>query len=947
MDLKQVKLTKSEWESIEVPVSSQEMDVLHLIKKGYSNVNIRVNKTNSLFTYLKLEYSQQIEEFLYAKFFSERMKQLIDTLGLSFVKIEGDSKKKNNDKKATSVDETGNLIIGVSGLVRLKSGDQIRMSRIDNIPDDSDVYEIVMFKHFESMNKLKCQGNKLWMYHYYTLSKLNGNGVEKYNNIVKEIIDYFLKKYEDEVDLMHIVENSSEYIEKNKHLLKYSDMKLYDHQKDIFTAIKKQGPKLVLYIAPTGTGKTMTPLGLSEEYRVIFVCAARHVGLAFARAAISVGKKIAFAFGCPSPGDVKLHYFAAKEYTKDKRSGQIKKVDNSVGDDVEIIISDVRSYLAAMEYMKAFNRLDKMVMYWDEPTISMDYDDHELHQVIKKNWNLNRIPNIVLSSATLPKINELNETISNYQSLFLAHVEIINIVSHDCRKTIPLINNNGCPVMPYSVEDDYQKLQSVVQQCEENLTLMRYFDLKETSDFISFVEKNGLVPNKAKFERSFGSIDDVDMKNIKMHYLKALKSISAANWPVVSEHFKNHRNVRILLNNTVDDRGNKIGRTNSVQTASLAGAPLQRLVSAPLVSNVTNDAVEPKGNAGVYVSTKDAYTLTDGPTIFLAKDLQKIAKFCIQQSNIPASVMKDIMDKIEYNNKINERINEIEKELALEEEKIAAKLSGTGSSAAGAGKAKDKKSKAKIASGKVDLSLNKASDGAKMNQLKEQMNSLKSAIKRAALDDMFIPNKLAHISKWAQGLNTNKSFTSNIEDDTIVAIMSLGDVDDSWKILLLLGIGVFTEHRSITYTEIMKRLADQQRLYLIIADSDYIYGTNYQFCHGYISKDLELTQEKIIQALGRIGRNNIQQEYSARFRDDAALKLLYSHLRPEEKPEVINMNRLLNTRNLKWNGSDYEELPEEVYINPFAGCAQFGANDSDDDEGDDDNGGFNVDADDE
>ena len=30
---------------------------------------------------------------------------------------------------------------------------------------------------------------------------------------------------------------------------------------------------------PTGTGKTMSPLGLATKFRVIFVCAARHVGL--------------------------------------------------------------------------------------------------------------------------------------------------------------------------------------------------------------------------------------------------------------------------------------------------------------------------------------------------------------------------------------------------------------------------------------------------------------------------------------------------------------------------------------------------------------------------------------------------------------------------------------------------------------------------------------------
>ena len=91
----------------------------------------------------------------------------------------------------------------------------------------------------------------------------------------------------------------------------------------------------------------------------------------------------------------------------------------------------------------------------------------------------------------------------------------------------------------------------------------------------------------------------------------------------------------------------------------------------------------------------------------------------------------------------------------------------------------------------------------------------------------------------------------------------------------------------------MKKLADQQKLYLILASSDYIYGTNYQFCHGYLSKDLKLTQEKIIQAFGRIGRNNIQQDYSIRLRDDEHIqKLFYPEI---DKPEVRNMNKLFRT----------------------------------------------------
>jgi hypothetical protein len=360
----------------------------------------------------------------------------------------------------------------------------------------------------------------------------------------------------------------------------------------------------------------------------------------------------------------------------------------------------------------------------------------------------------------------------------------------------------------------------------------------------------------------------------------------------------------------VKKHGKQLKKEESHHTSAdkKQGEPLTRIHSVETLKPAP--VTEAPGSAGVYITTKDSYTLTDGPTIFISNDLQKIAKFCIQQANIPALVMKGIMEKIEYNNQINERIDELEKELELEEARITSKMSsGNADNSKEAKKLqgkKDKKGKSKIANKMIENSEDK-----KIIQMKEEIATLKALAKHATIDDIFVPNKLAHLSKWANGLNTSRSFTSNIEEDFIIGIMLLKDVDDSWKILLLLGIGVFTEHKSIAYTEIMKKLADKQKLYLIIADSDYIYGTNYQFCHGYLSKDLGLTQEKIIQALGRIGRNNIQQEYSARFRDDTQVTTLFTKYSFEEKPEVINMNQLFNCRNVRWNGLEYEDVPEE------------------------------------
>lgn len=877
MDLKQRKLSKAEWESIEMPVSPEEIEILKLITNGYNDVNIKYNKNLSLFSYLKIEFNEKMEEYLYNTYFSSKINELFKIYRIQYIKID------------------------VKPNITIKKADQIRLLKNGLTKELMDnVYEFELLQHLEALFQFQHKKEQKWLHHYFTLYKLLKNNIQKLNKYIQHIVEEVIVHYKDDVDLLHIIHKSNDYIEKNSNLLKYNDITLYDHQKDIFQAVKNPGPKLILYIAPTGTGKTLTPLGLSESHKIIFVCAARHVGLALARAAISVHKKVAFAFGCSSAEDIRLHYFAAKEFSVDRRSGGIRKVDNTIGDKVEIMISDIKSYLCAMYYMKAFNKnVSKIITYWDEPTITLDYENHEFHSIIQKNWKDNLIPNFVLSSATLPKIYEITETVNDFQEKF-SGATINNIVSHDCRKTIPLINNSGYVIMPHYLRDDYSKTLEIVKHCEDNLTLLRYLDLKECGEFIHYCETHDFIRGIAKIERNFGSIDDIDMKSIKMHYIKVIKNIIELNWSNISTHFKLKKTKRVLSNASIDVKGNKILKTNSIGpgvigpgvtvNAPLAGSQLTRLQSEQMVMSPSLvKTEEPEGICGIYVTTKDAFSLTEGPTIFLATDVTKIAKFCIQQANIPSLVMTDIMEKIEFNNNVNEKIDHLEKEIETELEKNANKEEekdeGNKQSY------KDKKQKVKA----LDDKMGKTKDR-KIIQLQEQIDLCRTMIKNATLNEIFIPNKLAHYNKWAENMPNKNVFTSDIDEETIVSIMLLKDVEDSWKVLLLLGIGVFTTHESIAYTEIMKKLADHQKLFMIIADSDYIYGTNYQFCHGYLSKDLKLTQEKIIQAMGRIGRNNIQQEYSIRFRDDEQINTLFTNYSPDEKPEVKNMNLLFNSK---------------------------------------------------
>jgi len=883
MDLKQRKLTKSEWNSIEVPVSAEEKEILQLIIRGFHEVNLKYNKHNSLLLFLKIDYSAPMEDYLFNKFFQAKVEEI----------------RKVYRFHVASVSVKSNPNVKKADIIRIEKNDSKKMKNTNAV-------EYVLLELIENVLKYKKMDSDQWVIHYFTLYKLIRSSIPHINRHVSEIVNYLLNSMDEELNMLDILGRSVEFIEKNEQLLRYSDMTLYQHQKQIFTVIKDNSvPKLVLYIAPTGTGKTLTPIGLSEKYRVIFVCAARHVGLALARASISVGKKIAFAFGCASADDIRLHYFAAKEYKVNKRSGGIGKVDNSIGDKVEIMICDLKSYLPAMYYMKAFNEVEDIVVYWDEPTITMDYETHELHETISQNWRENLIPNMVLSSATLPKLHELTETISDYQGRFPG-AEVYNIVSHDCKKSIPIINKFGYVVAPHYLSDNYADILRIVEHCETNLTLMRYLDLNEVVRFIDFVEKEGFIATNMRVCRHFASLDDMNMQNIKLHYLRVLKHIQngETRWSELYNLLRMRKEKRILSNSSIDPAGNKIRKFASVGPGTYsttpttlnpsinsekAGQPIVKMPSAhPAISTGANPGTvvpvsQQEEQCAIYITTKDAFTLTDGPTIFLANDVEKIARFYIQQANIPANVMEDIMKKIEFNNQVNERIELMERELEDLVERNALKGDCVDSSMKSGKKTKEDP-KVKTATG---------TDGRLVEKMTNDLDTMRSMIKSAELNETFVPNKPAHLKKWAENVeNVSRAFTSDIDEETIVEIMLLKDVADSWKVLLLMGIGVFTNHPSIAYTEIMKRLADSQKLYMIIASSDYIYGTNYQFCHGYLSKDMVLTQEKIIQALGRIGRSNIQQNYSIRFRDDEQIhKLFYEET---DKPEVRNMNLLFN-----------------------------------------------------
>ena len=281
--------------------------------------------------------------------------------------------------------------------------------------------------------------------------------------------------------------------------------------------------------------------------------------------------------------------------------------------------------------------------------------------------------------------------------------------------------------------------------------------------------------------------------------------------------------------------------------------------------------------------------MTDGPTLYLAENVEKVGKFCISQANISSAVFQSIQAKIAHNDALAKQINEFETQLAAESAKKNASL-GDEDAAKNGGESKN--------NGKGEK------DNQIMELLRDKISLLRSQICNVSLDSKYIPNHALHLQIFAPTLasdnpksgqeTTSKPFYCPLSEECVRQIMAL-DVESWMKLLLLMGIGIFPQtsegrasEAQFQYLELIKGLANEQKLFLIIANSDYIYGTNYQFCHGILGKDLaDMTQQKQKQAMGRIGRFNVQQEYTVRFRNDDLIKQLW--MRPVRNIEAENM----------------------------------------------------------
>jgi len=688
------KLTKAEWERTENPVAARELKVLRYLCAAARDPSLKTNECVTLYHFLKIEASPKMDRIL-----AEYL-----------------------DKGAIPANAD--------------SATRIRLERSSKgVP--ADVYE----KRLQAAMAAKDPVHAYFMTHY-----LAGLAVSKPNPLVLERAAQFLRA--NTPDLRATVLQAPDMFQ----LCDVPDLKLYTYQREMF----ELPPGLVVLTAPTGTGKTLLPIGLAERgHRILYVCD-RPTALDFAQKCISVGRKVAFAFGCEGPEDVRLHRAAATSFKKNKHTGGVGKIDNLAGEAVEVVIADVASAECAIRWW-AFQKQNYDLLYWDEPDKDKHSDaDPSLWPAAQRAWRANTAAFIVLSSATLPI--SMPEVEADYQQKFPGHP-----VHHIGRNTVYngtqvlLLNGENEVVMPHHVFAPEQAAATAAV-IRSNPSLLRYVDLAQAVECLK---------STTGWEAEIQTMDDAcNPIKIKMAYVSVMER-------------------------------------------------------APQTKFKMYDSV-------IRATREDAWTVSGGAAIYMAHDVEKVGQVLLKASGIPAGVLAKLAKNIEINAANALKMEELQKEFE----------NATAVDAEKANKMADERYSNPVA-----------------KQLQEQMKQMVRA--PVKLDERYVPNMPAHKALWMPKKAKANPFAPDVDDSTAERIMDTR-VAEHWKILLLMGVAVLTE-TDVAYLEIVKQMASLGMLFMVIADFTYLTGTNYQFAHGYFGKDLaELNQGMVIQALGRIGRGDLQ-----------------------------------------------------------------------------------------
>ena len=148
MDLSQQKLTKEEWDALEVPIHQEEKVILKMIMDGFTDVNIVENETMSIMNYMKIYENEDFYmDWLFKQYFKETV-----------------------DKYCKKYDYEFTYSPFVRKLKKIKSSEQIRLRNFDKKLADNKlfIFEYILLDFIKKISKK----NDKHSFYFYTMTRI-------------------------------------------------------------------------------------------------------------------------------------------------------------------------------------------------------------------------------------------------------------------------------------------------------------------------------------------------------------------------------------------------------------------------------------------------------------------------------------------------------------------------------------------------------------------------------------------------------------------------------------------------------------------------------------------------------------------------------------------------------------------------------------------------------
>lgn len=269
-------------------------------------------------------------------------------------------------------------------------------------------------------------------------------------------------------------ENSPHLIVSNNSMLdSINNIKLREFQEKLKSITLFDRPKLILLHAMIGYGKTVSGIAYANmvhkramsqfsgimsgnedivQSQLLFVCAVETVQLQFAKLCYNANIGPTFATWDPktSKPTIRSSWHCSK--VTGRKGNKTTTVIKSV------IICDLLSALYLL-LEKSKKELDETVVFLDEPTVSADQED-SLLTLLVTSIIYNTSPYLVLSSATLPRQNEISPVIEHFKSKY-PDGDIVSISAMKSQIGCQLVTFDGTLIAPHTsckTKEDVERL---------------------------------------------------------------------------------------------------------------------------------------------------------------------------------------------------------------------------------------------------------------------------------------------------------------------------------------------------------------------------------------------------------------------------------------------------------------------------------------------------------